>query len=393
MLNRSRLAKIFFTVVAVLIGTLLFRGTVNAHWQNVKARKVGLVSSEVDSKAQNKLVQTLTHENYIGSAEMYKNGKKVASYYSGYSDAKNGIKNYKNTMYEIDSIQKSITAVLIMQQVEKHRLTLSDRLSMFYPGIPGSRNITIRQMLNMTSGLSMQGSVGPNAVKSDSEIIQSDISRVRYHNEMNGRWDYQAVNFNFLSGILEKITHQSYQQLFYGQIIKKLRLKHTAFAYDLPNCISLASGYYGKNDIPEVLIYTKPSGNDAALEHDELGTGQVYMSVGDLYRVESAILAGKIVSAQSLHQLYQGGSNTKYEAGFYTQGRVKLTNGAGYGFESSIHISPNGKNAIILLSNYQEPLFKVSSLAKSFDQLLINTRFMAKYKESDFFSNTVEKQV
>lgn len=384
LLNRSRMVKVLFIVGFVLLGLVLIRFVASGSRQSVTpTHRIAAASVEpthqntavkraINSKFQTKLVQTLKQDNYSGSAIIYDNGQQVASYNAGYANYLSRIKNQANTMYEINSIQKSITGVLVMQQVAKRQLALSDRLNKFYPNVPGSQNITIRQMLNMTSGLIMTGPVGPMVAKTDTQIIQSDISRVHYLRVMHGRWNYQAINFNLLCGILEKITHQSYQQLFYEQIIERLHLQRTAFAYKLPNSTIAATGYDGLIGKNQKLIYTKPSVRNQALEQDELGTGQVYMSVGDLYRVESAIVSGKIVPLQLLQQLYQGGSYSKYEAGFYTHKQVKSVNGAGYGFESSIHISPNGKNAVILLSNYQEPLFRVRSLAQKFDYLLFN---------------------
>ncbi len=373
MLKQSCLRKILVVGGVILLGSMLLksatRATSKPH-QIIAPPKVVTVKQQVDPKFKNKLVPTLKKDNYSGTAIIYQNSRRVASYNAGYADYLSRSKNQLNTMYEIDSIQKSITGVLVMQQVTQHKLALSDHLSMFYPDVPGSQNITIRQMLNMTSGLVLTGPVGPNMAESDTQIIQSDISRVHYLGVMNGHWNYQAVNFNLLCGILEKITRQSYQQLFTTQIIHKLHLRHTAFAYALPNSADSATGYSGLINTNQASLYAKPSGRNQAIARDELGTGQVYMSAGDLYRVISAILTGKIVSIASLQQLYQGASYSSYTAGFYTHPNVKSANGDGYGFESSIHISPDGKNALILLSNYQEPLFKTRDLANQFDYLL-----------------------
>ncbi|MFL2028574.1 serine hydrolase domain-containing protein [Loigolactobacillus zhaoyuanensis] len=372
MLKKSWVSEILVVSVVIVLGGALLKHITNQQDQAVAPPKVVAVKNGADPKFQNKLVQILNNDNYSGTAMMYKNGRLVASYYAGYADYLSDNKNQRNTMYEIDSIQKSITAVLVMQQVAQHKLALTDHLSQFYPSVPGSKNITIRQMLNMTSGLVLTGPVGPPIAESDTQIIQSDISRVHYLAIMHGHWNYQGVNFNLLCGILEKITQQSYQQLFTTQIIQKLHLKYTEFAYTLPTSAANATGYTGLITTPKDAIYTKPSTRNQALERNELGSGQVYMSAGDLYHVESAILAGKVVPLAALKQLYQDASYSKYAAGFYVQPNVKSANGAGYGFESSIHISPNGKDALILLSNYQAPLFKTKSLAQKFDYLLFN---------------------
>ncbi|WP_263849023.1 serine hydrolase domain-containing protein [Lacticaseibacillus nasuensis] len=57
------------------------------------------------------------------------------------------------TMYEIDSIQKVMTAVMVMRQIRAGKLRMTTTLHRFFPKAPNSRGITIRQLLDMTSGL------------------------------------------------------------------------------------------------------------------------------------------------------------------------------------------------------------------------------------------------
>src|ERR1700694_1102531 len=53
----------------------------------------------------------------------------------------------------IASISKTFTATTILQLVDRRRLKLSDHLSRFVKGIPNGARITIRELLNMTSGV------------------------------------------------------------------------------------------------------------------------------------------------------------------------------------------------------------------------------------------------
>ncbi len=53
----------------------------------------------------------------------------------------------------IGSITKTFTATVVLQLVDEKKLTLGDSLSEFVPWVPGARGITVRQLLNMTSGL------------------------------------------------------------------------------------------------------------------------------------------------------------------------------------------------------------------------------------------------
>src|SRR6185437_10040383 len=53
----------------------------------------------------------------------------------------------------VGSVTKPFTATLVLQQVRRGRLRLDERLSRFYPRFPGARTITIRELLNHSSGI------------------------------------------------------------------------------------------------------------------------------------------------------------------------------------------------------------------------------------------------
>ena len=53
----------------------------------------------------------------------------------------------------IASVTKTFTAVTVLRLVDRGRLGLGDRLNRFVKGIPNGREITVRQILGMTSGV------------------------------------------------------------------------------------------------------------------------------------------------------------------------------------------------------------------------------------------------
>ena len=102
-----------------------------------------------------------------------------------------------------------------------------------------------------------------------------------------------------------------------------------------------------KNDSEKV--EQKPNG---ATIHSELGTGQVYMSAPDYYKVLSNLLNGKILGKNNATKLYLPGK-AKYQAGLYTSNKpfYRFANGYGYGFEDHVRISQDGKEAVVVFSN------------------------------------------
>jgi D-alanyl-D-alanine carboxypeptidase len=53
----------------------------------------------------------------------------------------------------VGSITKTFTATVILQLVDQHKLGLDEPVSTYLSQVPNGMHITIRQLLNMTSGL------------------------------------------------------------------------------------------------------------------------------------------------------------------------------------------------------------------------------------------------
>lgn len=322
------------------------------------------IDPSTDTNFNQRVNNLINRKGYSGTLLLIKNGKPIYQTSHGFSNHADGIYNNKNMTFEIDSIQKSMTAAMIMKEVQNNKLKLTDKLYKFYPEIPGSKQITIKQMLDMTSGLVMPGNVGPDKIMTDKNIINTDVGNIKFSKVIYGNWDYSPVNYNLLSGILEQLTGKSYRTLYTNTFIKKLNLKHTIFAYDEKSGIQKATGYSNINPVSAKLDYKNAFDTKKAYEFDELGTGQVYMSAGDLYKVEKYILTSSYLTDDSRKELYLPGSSSTYGGGFYHNGSDNYANGWGYGFQAVIHISDDGKDAVVTLQNYQRLAADMKPVAK-----------------------------
>lgn len=301
------------------------------------------IMGTIDPELQTKLATSLRNINFIGTGVIAKHGQIVAVWSNGYADANTGRKNGLDTTYNINSMQKSITGTLVMQQVVAGKIKLTDPLAKYYPDVAYSHSITIRQMLDMASGLTMT-SMGQGPFVSDEMTIANDIERLQFNSNSYNKWNYQAVNYVLLAGILEKVTKKSYHDLVMKNIVKRLKLEQTAFSYELTDYDLGATSYNGKANMP----YQKNLVLDPNTQHYELGTGQMFMSVGDFYLVARSMLDGTLLSKADANVLFAG----NYGGGFYNHSQVKISNGAGVYFGSTIHISKDGQSAILLMSNY-----------------------------------------
>ncbi|MGV7665782.1 hypothetical protein PJK52_29205, partial [Mycobacterium kansasii] len=60
-----------------------------------------------------------------------------------------------------------------------------------------------------------------------------------------GKFDYQPICYALLAGILHQVTHDSYYELFYQQLVTPLNLNHTSFAQLRTTTKGMTVGYAG----------------------------------------------------------------------------------------------------------------------------------------------------
>lgn len=315
--------------------------------QRVKIETVPAVNHQpahVNAAAQRELTQQFQAANFSGTAIIIQKGRLVAQYSHGFANVSTKQGNGLKTMYEIDSVQKSLTAGILAQQLNANKVQFTTPLAHFYPRFKPEPQLTVAHALHMTSGLSTKATL-PG--KTDQAVLAANLRKLTYQPKNFGKFQYTPVNYVLLAGISEKLTHRSYRQLFTRTYIKPLGLKQTRFADALGQTPLAAQGYYAKDYHKKQLTVAKPNRD---LIRGELGTGQVFMSVLDLYHAEQALVNGKITGA-SRDLLYV--KKGVYSGGFYVKQPYYQANGTGYGYNGSIAISHNGQNAVLYLSNVQ----------------------------------------
>ncbi len=314
----------------------------------------------------------LKKNHFVGSALIVKNDRFLYRKAFGYANYDQHIKNKTTSQFQILSIQKSLTAACIMKLIQEKRLSLKTPLSRFYPHIPNSNHIRIRNVLDMNSGLSMNGA-GSNKQLSERKVVRYATNHLLSHERMYGQWRYQPVNYVLLAGIISRLMRTSYHQYFDKTLIKPLKLKNSGFVQNQPLTANKTMGYCYLSSSQVTPNYQKPFQESLSAMNNELGTGQVYMSAFDLFKVEHALLRGKIISSANVKRLHKPGNPSTYGGGVYNQSNGIRSHGVGYGYEASILISRNGKTGVVLLSNDYRPAVSIQDLAITlFDKVMTN---------------------
>ncbi|MGY5269591.1 serine hydrolase domain-containing protein [Lactiplantibacillus plantarum] len=331
------------------------------------SRKVNQTTFSNNKNTDEQVTKVLKLSHFVGSAMVVKNNHVIYNRAFGYANKAKNERNQVNSKYQILSIQKSMTAVGIMQLVQAGKLKLTDSISKFYPSLKHGRQTTIRQMLDMTTGFRLN--TGLKEFSSEDKVVNYAKHNVYYYPEKNGTANYSSVNFLLLAGIIRQITGQTYKHYFTTHFIDQLGLTETGFVIDgLGKHATI--GY--RSDTSETSPnYKKTMPESKAQMANELGTGQVYMSNADLFKVESAILKGKLISKQNVDILHTRTATGEYGGGVYNLSDGIRSHGVGYGYESSIFLSPDGKTGVVLMSNYYRKAAGIQATAnKIFTELM-----------------------
>lgn len=140
----------------------------------------------------------------------------------------------RDDVIRVGSMTKTFTAVIVMKLIEEGRLSLDDPIAKWFPDFPNAEVITVRHLLNHTSGIPeiipkvLMKSIIPSTYWKPEElvnIIAQDESSFR----PRGIFEYSNSNYILLGLITEKLSGEPFTQQLHEQIIDPLNLKNTFF--------------------------------------------------------------------------------------------------------------------------------------------------------------------
>jgi len=325
-----------------------------------KAKPKKKAAPKIKATASTRKIDAILRANrFVGTAYVVRQNKPIYEKGFGYADAALQRRNNANSIYQLASVQKSFTAGLIMKLAAEQKLSLTDNLAKYYPQINGASQITLRDMLDMKSGLTLEAF--PENLNSENGMIKFILKHIITNPGKVGQWDYSPVNFMLLAGIIQQVSGQSYRQYFTDNIIKPWNLKQTGFVFDTKGQKDYTRAYRNNNEADVVPNYANRFFESRASMYYQFGTGQVFMSARDLYLGERNMLQGKLYPKADVATLLTPGSSSTYGGGDYIQPGYIRVHGLAYGYEATALLSKDGKDGVVLLTNY----YRLNQLAQT----------------------------
>ena len=191
----------------------------------------------------------------------------------GLADRERGIRNGKDTLYEVASLNKTFTAAAILQLQARGALKTSDPLSKHLGSFPPEKSAaTIHHLALHTAGLVPEGHDLGSGENRD-EFIEA-VKRVPRESAPGENYRYTNAGYSVLAAIIEKVSGMPYETYVREQLANQAGLRDVYFRGEtLPRPMAL--GY--KGDPPQVS--TPPP-----YRWGTRGAGGMITTVADLYR-------------------------------------------------------------------------------------------------------------
>lgn len=146
---------------------------------------------------------------------------------TGVADLKTGIPLTTDVQFKIASQTKAFTADLILQLVGEGKVSFDDHISRWVAVVPHGDRITIRELLNMTSGLQTGFLVEEaNEAKLSTGCTEADILAAGAAQPPlappGTKWSYSNYGYDLLGRVVELTTGQDVSTAIQQRILKPL---------------------------------------------------------------------------------------------------------------------------------------------------------------------------
>lgn len=171
---------------------------------------------------------------------------------AGKADTQTGQSFLPVDRFRIASITKTFTGTLVLMLVDEGKLTLEDTINSYVSGIPDGDKITIRMLLNHTSGifdcdddpdLTPTTLAQPLKEWTPQEMVDIALKYPPYFPPGQG-YHYSNTDSILLGMVIEKVTGKKVEGLFKARIFDILGLKDTSFPTGPEIAGTHAHGYY-----------------------------------------------------------------------------------------------------------------------------------------------------
>jgi CubicO group peptidase (beta-lactamase class C family) len=278
---------------------------------------------------------------------------KLAGY--GLANVEHQVPVRADTIFQSGSVGKQFTAAAVMLQVEDGKLSLDDPLTRFYPDAPpGWSRITIRNLLNHTSGIADYGSANVDYRK---DYGEDAFARVAFALPLEfppgTRFSYSNTGYALLGFIVRKVSGRFYGDVLAERVFAPLGMNTARVIGEADIVPNRAAGYELVDGQLKNQSWVSPQLNTMA-------DGSLYLSLLDMVAWDRGLRAKRVLKPESWEQVFtpatlRDGTRTQYGFGWRLSEvagqKVVRHAGAWQGFKTEIARFLGSDLTVIVLCN------------------------------------------
>lgn len=303
----------------------------------------------------------------------------------GDADREKDIPITNDTVFQIASVSKTVTATAVMQLVEKGTIKLDDDINTFlpisivHPKFPDTP-ITFRMLLNHTSGIDNNWKLYDSLYTSNSGGGDSTVTLAQFmkdflipgekwydeeknftKNKPGSAFNYSNVGYGLLGYLVEEITKTPFPEYTQQHIFDPVGMKHTKWLHkDLLSNDVLSVQYDAKHK--PLMPYSFPTYPDGTLKTTTTEFAKFYLAIMNGGKAEN----GTILSQATLDEMFKPQSDNGNQAlgwsysaldSLYlkgvSKGKVIGHNGSDPGVLTITMFNPDNKSGLILFFNHE----------------------------------------
>lgn len=318
----------------------------------------------------------VSKRRFNGHIVVAKKGKIIFDTTAGFANVRRKIRLKKNSVIQLASVTKPITAAVILQLVEEGKLNLQDTITRHLSNLPDYYNkITIKQLLVHRSGLSPYPYYCHDMIDNKSNLIYNDtvLCVISFHNPKpyytpGKKYNYCNTNYMLLASIIENIEKKRYMDVMDERIIQKCNMENS-FVIDAK-----------KTKKPSNLVLGHTSSNKT-FELDYLdgvvGDKGFFSNAKDILQFDRMLSRGKIISDSIAKVAFTPQNKIRHNKSYGFGWRIKMHSSLGkiiyhtgwWHGNRNIYIKiPKNDYTIIILSNsIRGSAYNLSHILNEFD--------------------------
>jgi D-alanyl-D-alanine carboxypeptidase len=204
------------------------------------------------------------------------------------------------TPYQIGSITKQFTAAAVLTLVESGKVDLDTPVVAYLADYQFNPLLTVRMLLNQTSGLQDFESlltVAQDEAGVTEQQVLTDIVGAASHFSPGTAYEYSNSNYFVLGVIIERVSGATYGDYLQAHVLTPAGLMNTSitqpanaalpYSLDFPFVAGTPGRSLGIIPDPSVLF----------------SAGELWSTVGDLTQWDNALFGGKVIDQQSLIEM------------------------------------------------------------------------------------------